>query len=64
MIVAELYRIRKLFLHDGLPCAWSGNAIDNMSAASPLCKGWVRGTLRYCLILFQIRYNWNVNKSV
>ena len=57
MIVAELYRIRKLFLHDGLPCAWSGNAIDNMSAASPLCKGWVRGTLRYCLILFQIRYN-------
>ena len=38
MIVAELYRIRKLFLHDGLPCAWSGNAIDNMSAASPLRK--------------------------
>ena len=39
MIVAELYRIRKLFLHDGFPCAWSGNAIDNMSAASPLLSG-------------------------
>ena len=56
MIVAELYRIRKLFLHDGLPCAWSGNAIENMSAASPLRKGWVKRTLGYCLILFQIRY--------
>ena len=57
MIVAELYRIRKPFLHDGFPCAWSGNAIDNMSAASPLRKGWVRRILGYCLILFQIRYN-------
>lgn len=34
MIVAEIYRIRKLFLHDGLPCTWSGDAIENMSAAA------------------------------